>query len=41
MIEEIISFVFGVITGIVVEYLYFINKNKKHITQAIVEEKKE
>jgi hypothetical protein len=41
MIEEIVSFLLGVVTGIVVEYLYFRNMNKKHLTQTIVEEKKE
>jgi hypothetical protein len=41
MMEEIISFMFGVITGIIAEYLYFRNKSKKLITQATVEEKKE
>jgi hypothetical protein len=41
MIEEIISFLLGVITGIVVEYLYLKTKNKKSVTQTTIEEKNE
>jgi hypothetical protein len=41
MIEEIVSFVLGFITGIIVEYLYSRSKSKKPVAQTTVEEKKE
>jgi hypothetical protein len=41
MIEEIVSFLLGVITGIVVEYIYFRTKNKKSVAQTTTEYKNE
>jgi uncharacterized membrane-anchored protein YhcB (DUF1043 family) len=41
MIEEVVSFLLGVITGIAVEYLYLRTKNKNLLTQTRTEEKNE
>jgi uncharacterized membrane-anchored protein YhcB (DUF1043 family) len=41
MIEEIVSFVLGAVTGIVLEYLYSRFKNKNNVAQTTTEEKTE